>query len=146
MYLSKRFCLEHSPVLCVSEQETSAFISLELSLYVFFHHSSHTPSRIFPAVYGIKANHIESVLTNQLLRAGTSVGANIHEAQFAQGSRDFVAKLETSLKECNECKYWLNLLKETGSIAESDCKDLMNQCTELRRILVSSINTRKSKA
>ncbi len=97
------------------------------------------------AVRAMRENKIESVLTNQLLRAGTSVGANIHEAQFAHGGRDFVAKLEISLKECNECEYWLNLLKGTDSITESDYKDLMNQCIELRRMLVSSINTMKSK-
>ena len=100
---------------------------------------------IILATRAMRENHIESALTNQLLRCGTSVGANIHEAQFAQGKRDFIAKLEISLKECNECEYWLNLLKETDSIAESDYKDLMNQCTELRRMLLSSINTMKSK-
>ena len=93
----------------------------------------------------MRENRIESVLTNQLLRAGTSVGANIHEAQFAHGGRDFVSKLEIALKECNECEYWLNLLKETDSIAEPDYKDLMTQCTELCRMLVSSVNTMKAK-
>ena len=97
------------------------------------------------AVRSMRENKIESVLTNQLLRAGTSVGANIHEAQFAQGKRDFIAKLEISLKECNECEYWLNLLKETDSIDESSFRNLYNQCMELRRMLVSSINTMKSK-
>ena len=100
---------------------------------------------IILAARAMRANHIESALTNQLLRAGTSVGANIHEAQFAQGNRDFVSKLEIALKECNECDYWLNLLKDTDSIVESDFNNLMDQCTELRRMLVSSINTVKSK-
>lgn len=100
---------------------------------------------IILATRAMRANHIESALTNQLLRAGTSVGANIHEAQFAQGGRDFVSKLEISLKECNECEYWLNLLKETDSIDESSFRNLYNQCMELRRMLVSSINTMKSK-
>lgn len=96
------------------------------------------------ATRAMRANHIESALTNQLLRCGTSVGANIHEAQFAQGKRDFIAKLEIALKECNECDYWLNLLKETDSIDEFSFKDLYNQCMELRRMLVSSITTAKS--
>ena len=99
---------------------------------------------IILATRAMRENHIESALTNQLLRCGTSVGANIHEAQFAQGKRDFIAKLEIALKECNECDYWLNLLKDTDSIVESDFKNLMDQCTELRRMLVSSINTAKS--
>ena len=93
----------------------------------------------------MRDHKVESILTNQLLRCGTSVGANIHEAQFAQGSRDFISKLEIALKECNECDYWLSLLKETNSIDESDFSNLLNQCTELRRMLVSSINTMKAK-
>ncbi len=93
----------------------------------------------------MRENKVESALTNQLLRCGTSVGANIHEAQFAQGTRDFISKLEISLKECNECDYWLNLLKETGSIGDEAFLRLSSQCTELRRMLVSSINTVKSK-
>ena len=93
----------------------------------------------------MRENKIESALTSQLLRCGTSIGANIHEAQFAQGTRDFISKLEISLKECNECDYWLNLLKETDSMCEADFRKLSDQCTELRRMLVSSINTIKAK-
>ena len=62
----------------------------------------------------IKANARESVLTNQLLRSGTSIGANIHEAQYAQGKKDFISKLEIAQKECFETEYWLELLFETG--------------------------------
>lgn len=58
---------------------------------------------------GIKANARESVLTNQLLRSGTSIGANIHEAQYAQGKKDFISKLEIAQKECFETEYWLEL-------------------------------------
>ena len=97
------------------------------------------------AARAMRENKIESALTSQLLRCGTSIGANIHEAQFAQGGRDFISKLESSLKECNECDYWLNLLVETGSMSEEDYQKLSDQCTELRRMLVSSINTMKSK-
>ena len=57
----------------------------------------------------IKANARESVLTNQLLRSGTSIGANIHEAQYAQGKKDFISKLEIAQKECFETEYWLVL-------------------------------------
>ena len=97
------------------------------------------------AARAMRENKIESALTSQLLRCGTSIGANIHEAQFAQGSRDFISKLEIALKECNECDYWLNLLKDTDSMNESDFNTLITQCTELRRMLVSSITTMKSK-
>ena len=61
----------------------------------------------------------ESVLTNQLLRSGTSIGANVYEAQYAQGKKDFISKLEIAQKECFETEYWLDLLFETGYIEES---------------------------
>ena len=91
----------------------------------------------------IKANARESVLTNQLLRSGTSIGANIHEAQYAQGKKDFISKLEIAQKECFETEYWLELLFETGYISEIVYKPLQNQCGTIRRMLISSINTVK---
>lgn len=93
----------------------------------------------------IKSEHKESIMTNQLLRSGTSIGANIHEAQYAQGSRDFVSKLEISLKECFETEYWLELMYETGYIPEERYKPLQNSCGALRRMLISSVNTIKAK-
>ena len=93
----------------------------------------------------LKQNSVESALVNQLLRCGTSVGANIHEAQYAQGTKDFISKLEIALKECNESEYWLELLYETNSLAEAEFKDFHNKCIELRRMLVSSVTTLKTK-
>ena len=92
----------------------------------------------------IKANHKESVLTNQLLRSGTSIGANIHEAQYAQGKKDFISKLEIAQKECYETEYWLELLFETGYMADTEYKPIQNECGAIRRMLISSINTTKS--
>ena len=94
---------------------------------------------------GMKANQVEYALINQLLRSGTSVGANIHEAQYAQGKKDFISKLEIALKECNESDYWVELLFETNSISSNDFERLRNQIIEIRRMLVSSITTIKSK-
>ena len=93
----------------------------------------------------LKENKVEGVLINQLLKSGTSVGANVHEAQYAQGTKDFISKFEIALKECNESEYWLELLFETGSLAEADVKVLQEQCIELRRMLVSSVTTLKKK-
>lgn len=93
----------------------------------------------------MKENRIEGALINQLLRCGTSVGANIHEAQYAQGTKDFISKFEIALKECNESEYWLELLYETNSINEKEFKKFQNACIELRRMLVSSVTTLKSK-
>ena len=93
----------------------------------------------------MKQNGIESTLVNQMLRSGTSVGANVHEAQYAQGTKDFISKLEIALKECNESEYWLELLKDTNSIAEEDFLKFQKTCIELRRMLVSSVTTLKNK-
>ena len=93
----------------------------------------------------LKQNDVEGALINQLLRCGTSVGANVHEAQYAQGTKDFISKFESALKECNESEYWLELLFETNSLAEADFKAFHSQCIELRRMLVSTVTTLKSK-
>ena len=92
----------------------------------------------------IKTNIKESVLTNQLLRSGTSIGANIHEAQYAQGTKDFISKLEIAQKECYETEYWMKLLFETGYIPENIYKPLQNQCGQIQRMLISSLNTTKT--
>lgn len=94
----------------------------------------------------IKQNHHDSVLTNQLLRSGTSIGANIHEAQYAQGTKDFISKFEISLKEVYETEYWLELLFETGYISEETYKPIQNDCGAIRRMLISSIKTIKEKS
>ena len=88
---------------------------------------------------------VESALINQLLRSGTSVGANIHEAQYAQGTKDFISKFEIALKECNESEYWLELLYEVDSITKDDFDRFRKDCIELRRMLVSSVKKLKDK-
>lgn len=93
----------------------------------------------------IKATHHESVLSSQLLRSGTSIGANLHEAQYAQGTRDFISKLEIAQKECYETEYWLELLFETGYIPQSQYLPLRNSCGAIRRMLIASLNTIKQK-
>ena len=93
----------------------------------------------------IKATHKESVLTNQLLRSGTSIGANLHEAQYAQGTKDFISKLEIAQKECYETEYWLELLFDTGYIPEPQYRSVQNDCGAIRRMLISSLNTIKTK-
>jgi len=94
----------------------------------------------------VKSEKHESVITNQLLRSGTSIGANIHEAQYAQGTKDFISKFEIALKECNETEYWLELLFETGYLDDNKYNPLKNACGSIRRMLISTINTIKTKA
>ena len=93
----------------------------------------------------MKTNHKESVLINQLLRSATSIGANLHEAQYAQGTKDFISKLEIAQKECYETEYWLELLFKTGCMTEEVYKDVQNECGAIRRMLISSLKTIKSK-
>ena len=90
-------------------------------------------------------NHTEFALINQLLRAGTSIGANIYEAQYAQSTKDFISKLEIALKECNETAYWLELLFETNTITIDEFESFKKEYVELRRMIVSSITTLKNK-
>ena len=85
-------------------------------------------------------------LVNQLERSATSIGANIHEANYAHGKADFVAKLQISLKECYETEYWIELFVKSDLIERETAKELYNQCGTIRRILIASINTaRESK-
>ena len=87
----------------------------------------------------------EVVLSNQLLRSGTSIGANLHEAQYAQSDKDFISKLEIAQKECYETEYWLELLMETGLIGEDRFKKLRNECGSIRRMLIASLKTVKNR-
>ena len=89
----------------------------------------------------IKRSQKESILTNQLVRSGTSIGANIREAFYAHGKADFIAKLQIVLKECSESEYWLELLIESGYYGD---KTTLDRCIEIKRILISSINTAKN--
>ncbi len=97
---------------------------------------------IINLVKTLKSEH-ESIISNQIGRSGTSIGANIREAQYAHGKADFVAKLQIALKEANETGYWLELLFKTGNINEQEYKSLDSACTSIRVMLISSINTSK---
>ena len=94
----------------------------------------------------IKETKRESVLTNQLIRSGTSVGANIHESKYGHGTADFIAKMQIALKECYESEYWLELLNRTDYLSDEGYKSLKNLCGTIRRMLISSINTAKANA
>ena len=85
----------------------------------------------------------ESIISNQIGRSGTSIGANIREAQYAHGKADFISKLQIALKEANETGYWLELLFKTGYISEEAFRSLDAACASLRVMLVASIRTAK---
>ncbi len=84
-----------------------------------------------------------SYMTEQLARAGTSIGANIYEAQYAQSKKDFISKLEIALKESNETNYWLKLMYETKRIDATTYKYTEKLCGNIRRLLIASCKTSK---
>lgn len=84
-------------------------------------------------------------MINRLARAGTSVGANIYEAQYAHSKADFIAKSEIALKEADETAYWLKLLFETGRINVNEYRNTEKLCGNIRRLLIASCKTVKNK-
>ena len=91
---------------------------------------------------GIKGR---SVFVNQLLRSCSSVGANAHEAKYAQSKADFISKMEIALKECYETEYWLEVLTRVRALDDLTYKTTINKCGTIRRKLIASITTAKSK-
>ncbi len=92
----------------------------------------------------LKSSH-ETIICNQIGRSGTSIGANIHEAQYAQGTKDFISKFEIALKEASETGYWLELLFRTKYIDEQTFKSLSSKCASIRVLLIASCKTAKEK-
>lgn len=86
----------------------------------------------------------ESIISNQIGRSGTSIGANIREAQYAHSKADFIVKLQIALKEANETGYWIEPLYKTNYISEDEYKALDSACTSIRVMLIASINTAKN--
>ena len=97
---------------------------------------------IINLVKHLKANR-ESIVHEQIGRSGTGIGANIHEAQYAHGKKDFISKLEIALKEAKETGYWLELLRRTDYIDEPTYKELSAKCSSLRVMLIASCRTAK---
>ena len=86
----------------------------------------------------------EHIISKQIIRSGTSIGANINEAQYGNSKADFVSKLHISLKETAETEYWLRLLFKSDYIDNKMFDSLLNDCLEVKKILISSINTAKN--
>ena len=98
---------------------------------------------IINLVKELKTRH-ESIISNQIGRSGTSIGANIREAQYAHSKADFISKLQIALKESNETSYWLELLYKTDYIDEAKYKEIDNLNISIRTMLIASINTAKN--
>jgi four helix bundle protein len=99
--------------------------------------------KIVKTVQGLQTNQKEFILSKQLLRSGTAIGALIFEGQYAQSQADFINKLSISLKEANETKYWIVLLNESEYIDNSHFSILLPEIEEIIKMLTSSIKTTK---
>ena len=93
--------------------------------------------------YLSKENH-ESILSKQLIRSGTSIGANANEAIYGVSKADFIAKLQIALKETAETEYWLRLLVLSEYLTEQEGKPLIDDCLEIKRILIATLKTAKN--
>ncbi len=93
-------------------------------------------------LYLVKTKH-ETIISKQILRSGTSIGANINEAQYGNSKADFIAKLHIALKETAETEYWLHVLEKSDYLDTNMANSVLNDCLEIKRILIASINTAK---
>lgn len=89
-------------------------------------------------------NKQEYVLSKQILRSGTSIGANVAESECAISNKDFLSKIYIALKECNETAYWLDLLFETGYMEENEYQSIIADCEEIRKMLSATTKTLNS--
>ena len=99
--------------------------------------------RIVRAYQHLSETKREYVLSKQLLRAATSIGANVHEANNAQGKRDFIAKMYIAYKEATETEYWIKLMTETNYFTDAEGKSLLADCVELKQILTAILKSAK---
>ncbi|MBQ7499517.1 MAG: four helix bundle protein [Clostridia bacterium] len=87
-----------------------------------------------------------TAILNQLLRSGTSIGANIHEANYASSKADFINKFQIALKECYETDYWLEIFHDSKVLSDEEYSNMFSQCSKLRKLLIASITTAKKNA
>ena len=102
-------------------------------------------SRIIKLCKYLDEEQKERIISKQIIRSGTSIGANINEAQYGQSKADFISKLHISLKETAETEYWLRLLFKAEYLDETKYNSIMKDCLEIKKLLISSINTAKGK-
>ena len=105
--------------------------------------SLHFAARIVKLYRYLQKEKHESILSKQIIRSATSIGANANEAVYGISKADFIAKLQISLKETAETEYWLRLLILSDYLTETEGESLLNDCLEIKRILVSTLKTAK---
>ena len=102
-------------------------------------------ARIVKLHQHLHENKKETVISKQIVRSGTSIGANINEANYGQSKADFISKMHIALKETAETEYWIKLLYMSEYIDEKMSRSLLEDCLEIKRILIASINTAKER-
>lgn len=102
-------------------------------------------ARIIKLQHHLIKDKKEIVISKQIVRSGTSIGANINEANYGQSRADFISKMHIALKETAETEYWIKLLHMSGYVDDKLSMSLLDDCLEIKRILISSINTAKGK-
>ena len=110
---------------------------------ILLNKSLHFAARIVKLYQYLSKEKHESVITKQIIRSGTSIGANANEAVYGVSKADFIAKLQISLKETAETEYWLRLLVLSDYLTEAEGQSLIDDCLEIKRILISTLNTSK---
>ena len=108
---------------------------------IIFNKSKAFAIRIINLNKYLSSDKNEYVLSKQLLRSGTSIGANVREASVAQSKKDFIAKMNIALKEAAESEYWLELLYETNYLSESEFESISSDCSEINKLLISIVKT-----
>ena len=107
--------------------------------------SLHFAARIVRLYQYLSKEKKETIISKQIVRSGTSIGANANEAVYGVSQPDFIAKLQISLKETAETEYWLRLLNLSGYIDDKQAQSLIDDCLEIKRILIASLKTAKEK-
>jgi four helix bundle protein len=131
-----RDCLDSEKLKVKSEKYFMAESILKIKSYKF-------ALRIIKLAKFLNQEKKEFILSKQIIRSGTAVGALIREAEFGQSKLDFISKMSIALKEANETEYWLNLLKDSDYISAENFESMDKDCLELVRLLVSTIKTTK---
>ena len=108
------------------------------------HKSFYFSVRVVKLAHHLQDDKREFILSKQLIRSGTSIGANVVEAQQAQSRADFISKLNIALKEAVETNYWLRLLKETEYLSEQEFRSIIADCRELEKLLTAIIKTTRN--
>ena len=88
----------------------------------------------------------ETIISKQIIRSATSIGANINEANYGSSKADFIAKMHIALKECAETEYWIRLLKEAEYVTDEKFNSLINECLSIKKMLIATLNTSKNKS